>query len=265
MQGEKTKTITGRQTRGKDNDQFASRRRRPPTVYDDRREAIRSLYLESLQLVERLHRRLLDVIKDEFDRNGRSDINAIQALLLFNIGNSELTAGELRSRGYYLGSNVSYNLKKLVDLGFINHQRSRIDRRSVRVSLTPKGHGVAEVVAGLYERHIGSIEQVGGINHRRVPADEPRAAAPRPLLERHHRLPHVRSLLRPGSEAAQTGVTRHVNATSPKTYQDVARDRPPWCSQPSPEPSAAYSWTPDALAERRPRSMRFPCMVGDIG
>lgn len=137
---------------------------KPAAVADDRREAIRNLYLESLQLVERLHRRLLDVIKDEFDRNGRSDINAIQALLLFNIGNAELTAGELRSRGYYLGSNVSYNLKKLVDLGFINHQRSRIDRRSVRVSLTPKGAAIAEVVAGLYERHIGSIEQVGGIN-----------------------------------------------------------------------------------------------------
>ncbi|MEO9614641.1 MAG: MarR family winged helix-turn-helix transcriptional regulator [Nitratireductor sp.] len=127
-------------------------------------EAIRSLYLESLQLVERLHRRLLDVIKDEFERNGRSDINAIQALLLFNIGNAELTAGELRSRGYYLGSNVSYNLKKLVDLGFINHQRSRVDRRSVRVSLTPKGQEIAEVVGNLYNRHIGSIEQVGGIN-----------------------------------------------------------------------------------------------------
>lgn len=137
---------------------------RTAAVSDDRREAIRNLYLESLQLVERLHRRLLDVIKDEFDRAGRSDINAIQALLLFNIGNAELTAGELRSRGYYLGSNVSYNLKKLVELGFINHQRSRVDRRSVRVSLTPKGAAVAEIVAGLYERHIGSIEQVGGIN-----------------------------------------------------------------------------------------------------
>ena len=137
---------------------------KPAPVQDDRRDAIRTLYLESLQLVERLHRRLLDVIKDEFDRNGRSDINAIQALLLFNIGNAELTAGELRSRGYYLGSNVSYNLKKLVDLGFINHQRSRIDRRSVRVSLTPKGQAIAEVVAGLYERHIGLIEAVGGIN-----------------------------------------------------------------------------------------------------
>ena len=137
---------------------------KPAIATDERRDAIRSLYLESLQLVERLHRRLLDVVKDEFDRNGRSDINAIQALLLFNIGNSELTAGELRSRGYYLGSNVSYNLKKLVDLGFINHQRSRIDRRSVRVSLTPKGQAVAEVVGNLYERHVGSIEQVGGIN-----------------------------------------------------------------------------------------------------
>jgi DNA-binding MarR family transcriptional regulator len=131
---------------------------------EDRKDAIRSLYLESLQLVERLHRRLLDVVKDEFERQGRRDINAIQALLLFNIGNAELTAGELRTRGYYLGSNVSYNLKKLVELGFINHQRSRVDRRSVRVSLTPKGKEVAEVVDGLYERHIGSIEQVGGID-----------------------------------------------------------------------------------------------------
>lgn len=137
---------------------------KPAVAVDERREAIRSLYMESLQLVERLHRRLLDVIKDEFDRNGRSDINAIQALLLFNIGAAELTAGELRTRGYYLGSNVSYNLKKLVELGFINHQRSRIDRRSVRVSLTPKGQEIAEVVGRLYERHIGSIEQVGGIN-----------------------------------------------------------------------------------------------------
>ena len=130
---------------------------------EPREEAIRSLYLESLHLVERLHRRLLDVIKDEFDRQGRDDINAVQALLLFNIGNSELSAGELRSRGYYLGSIVSYNVKNLVDLGFINHQRSRIDRRSVRISLTEEGQEIAETVARLYERHVGSIEKVGGI------------------------------------------------------------------------------------------------------
>ena len=84
--------------------------------------------------------------------------------LLYNIGNSELTAGELRSRGYYLGSNVSYNLKKLVDQGFINHERSRVDRRSVRISLTEKGLGVANIVDGLYERQVMSVEQIGGIN-----------------------------------------------------------------------------------------------------
>ena len=124
---------------------------------------LKPLYMEALTLVERLHRRLLDVIKDEFDRAGRADVNSVQALLLFNIGESELTAGELRTRGYYLGSNVSYNLKKLVEMGYIHHQRSRMDRRSVRVSLTEKGREVADVVNHLYERHIRSIHQVGGI------------------------------------------------------------------------------------------------------
>ncbi|MCB1426227.1 MAG: MarR family winged helix-turn-helix transcriptional regulator [Zhengella sp.] len=134
-----------------------------PAASDKQESAIHSLYMESVHLLERLHRRLLDVVKDEFERNGRSDINAVQALLLFNIGDSELTAGELRTRGYYLGSNVSYNLKKMVDMGFLHHQRSRVDRRSVRVSLTQKGKDVAAIVSGLYQRHIGSIEQVGGI------------------------------------------------------------------------------------------------------
>ncbi|WP_237155185.1 transcriptional regulator LdtR [Oryzibacter oryziterrae] len=133
------------------------------TEQDDE-QGLQPLYLEALRLVERLHRRLLDVIKDEFDRTGRTDVNAVQALLLFNIGGSELTAGELRTRGYYLGSNVSYNLKKLVEMGYIHHQRSRMDRRSVRVKLTDKGQAVADIVEKLYNRHIISIETVGGIN-----------------------------------------------------------------------------------------------------
>jgi len=108
---------------------------------------------------------LLDVIKDEFERLGRGDVNSVQALLLYNIGDAELTAGELTSRGYYLGSNVSYNLKKLVDAGYIHHQRSTTDRRSVRVSLTDKGQEVSEVVNGLFQRQLKSLEQVGGVGH----------------------------------------------------------------------------------------------------
>ena len=134
-----------------------------PAEREVRFESIRPLYLEALTLVERLHRRLLDVIKDEFDRRGRADINSVQALLLYNIGDKELTAGELRTRGYYLGSNVSYNLKKLVETGFLDHQRSRVDRRSVRIRLTDKGREVREIVEALYQKHVRTVEQVGGI------------------------------------------------------------------------------------------------------
>jgi DNA-binding MarR family transcriptional regulator len=135
-----------------------------PADREARLELIRPLYLEALTLVERLHRRLLDVIKDEFDRRSRADINSVQALLLYNIGDKELTAGELRTRGYYLGSNVSYNLKKLVEMGFLDHQRSRIDRRSVRIKLTEKGTEVHDIVDTLYQKHVRTVEQVGGIS-----------------------------------------------------------------------------------------------------
>src|SRR5580704_5289488 len=107
---------------------------------------VSGLYLETLTMVERLHRRLLDVIKDEFDRRSRSDVNAVQALLLYNIG-----------------SNVSYNVKKLVEMGYLHHARSRIDRRSVRISLTERGKEVHRIVAGVYEKHARTIEQIGGI------------------------------------------------------------------------------------------------------
>jgi DNA-binding MarR family transcriptional regulator len=116
-------------------------------------------YLEALSLVERLHRLLLDVIKDEFERVGVLEINSVQALLLFNIGDNEVTAGELKSRGYYQGSNVSYNLKKLVEMGYMHHQRCEIDRRSVRVRLTEKGREIRDIVAELFERHAVGLEE----------------------------------------------------------------------------------------------------------
>jgi len=117
--------------------------------------------MDTLSLVERLHRLLLDVIKDEFERIGVLDINAVQALLLFNIGDNEVTAGELKSRGYYQGSNVSYNLKKLVEMGYMHHQRCEIDRRSVRVRLTEKGRSVRDHVAELFARHADGLERQG--------------------------------------------------------------------------------------------------------
>ena len=118
-------------------------------------------YLEALALVERLHRLLLDVIKDEFERINVLEINPVQALLLFNIGENEVTAGELKSRGYYQGSNVSYNLKKMVEMGYMHHQRSEIDRRSVRVRLTEKGRSIRDIVAELFARHADGLQSKG--------------------------------------------------------------------------------------------------------
>ncbi|MBN9532359.1 MAG: MarR family transcriptional regulator [Alphaproteobacteria bacterium] len=125
-----------------------------------------NLYLETLNLIERLHRQLLDVIKDELDRKDEREINSVQALLLFNVGDQELTAGELRTRGHYLGSNVSYNLKKLVDGGYIHHERSAADRRSVLVRLTPKGEAVRAMLGELFQRHLGSLSAVGNVEDK---------------------------------------------------------------------------------------------------
>jgi DNA-binding MarR family transcriptional regulator len=133
-------------------------------------ESFRTEYLQALRLIERLHRLLLDVIKDEFDRQGGAELNSVQALLLYNIGDSELTAGELKTRGYYLGSNVSYNLKKLVDMGYLHYKRSEVDRRSVRVSLTEKGKEACTIVSQLYHRQLGSIEAVGEVGRGEVQA-----------------------------------------------------------------------------------------------
>ena len=128
-------------------------------LLDGSTKALMASYLESLALVERLHRLLLDVIKDEFERLGVLEINSVQALLLFNIGENEVTAGELKSRGYYQGSNVSYNLKKLVELGYMHHQRSEIDRRSVRVRLTEKGRNIRVMLNDLFARHTEGFEK----------------------------------------------------------------------------------------------------------
>lgn len=114
-------------------------------------------YLETLAMVERLHRLLLDVVKDEFERLGILDINSVQALLLFNVGDNEVTAGELKTRGYYQGSNVSYNLKKLVECGYMHHQRCAVDRRAVRVRLTDRGRHIRGIIADLFQRHAEGI------------------------------------------------------------------------------------------------------------
>jgi DNA-binding MarR family transcriptional regulator len=139
-----------------------------PVQRDAGGNPIKHRYLEALTLIERLHRRLLDVIKDDFERTGEPEVNPVQALLLFNIADAELTAGELKTRGHYQGSNVSYNLKKLVEAGYVRHERSSTDKRSVRVSLTPKGQSIRDRVDALYNRQLSAVEQVVGLGSQEL-------------------------------------------------------------------------------------------------
>lgn len=116
-------------------------------------------YLETIRLIERLHRRFLDVIKTELDRLGVEDINNVQTLILFNINEEQLTVGELTARGYYLGSNVSYNVKKLVENGYLQQERSPHDRRMTRVRLSDKGLDLTQKIDQLYQRNADDLQE----------------------------------------------------------------------------------------------------------
>ncbi|MFT5438595.1 MAG: DNA-binding MarR family transcriptional regulator [Alphaproteobacteria bacterium] len=120
---------------------------------------VKQAYLDTILLIERLHRQFLEVVKAELDRLGIEDINNVQSLILSHIGDEELTVGELTYRGYYQGSNVSYNVKKMVENGYLLQERSNHDRRTVRVKVSDKGRTICAAVTALYDRH---VEQLAG-------------------------------------------------------------------------------------------------------
>jgi DNA-binding MarR family transcriptional regulator len=99
------------------------------------------------------------VVKLEIEGLGIHDINNVQGMMLFNIGDAEMTVGELTLRGCYLGSNVSYNVKKMVENGYLVQERSEHDRRSIHVRLSDKGMRLRDKLSAMHERHIGMLAQ----------------------------------------------------------------------------------------------------------
>ena len=114
-------------------------------------------YYKSILLIERLHRQFLELLKAELDRQGIQDINNVQSLILYNIGSDDMTVGELTARGYYLGSNVSYNVKKMVENGYLVQERSQHDRRSVRVRLSDKGLTLRDRMSAMFGRQVDAL------------------------------------------------------------------------------------------------------------
>jgi DNA-binding MarR family transcriptional regulator len=120
---------------------------------------MQSPYLDLIAAVERLHRQFLEVVKLELDNHAVHDINNVQAMILYNIGDLEMTVGELTLRGCYLGSNVSYNVKNMLENGYIVQERSPHDRRTVRIHLSEKGLALHQKLKRMHERHMASLAQ----------------------------------------------------------------------------------------------------------
>jgi DNA-binding MarR family transcriptional regulator len=120
---------------------------------------LKQVYTESILLIERLHRRFLDVVKAELDRLKIDDVNNVQTLILYNISGEQLTIGELTNRGYYLGSNVSYNVKKLVENGYLVQEKAPHDKRSTRIKLSEKAVNLCKRVDALYQRNIDTLSK----------------------------------------------------------------------------------------------------------
>src|SRR5918911_4517387 len=120
---------------------------------------MKAAYLDTISLIERLHRHFLEIIKLELDGMGVHDINNVQGLILFNIGDAEMTVGELTLRGCYLGSNVSYNVKKMVENGYLIQERSEHDRRSIHVRLSEKGAKLRDKLSAMHHRHVEMLAQ----------------------------------------------------------------------------------------------------------
>jgi DNA-binding MarR family transcriptional regulator len=118
-------------------------------------------YFHVISLIERLHRQFLELVKLELEGLGIHDINNVQGMILFSIGDSQMTVGELTLRGCYLGSNVSYNVKKMVENGYLAQQRSLHDRRSVHVHLTEKGSELRDSLTAMHHRHVEMLSQGG--------------------------------------------------------------------------------------------------------
>ena len=123
------------------------------------RTVVRRDYLDLTRAIERLHRRFLDVLRAELTRLGLRELNGVQALLLSNIGDEEITIRDLVDRGYYQGSNVSYNIKKLTEMGYLVQRRAPHDKRSVTVALTDKAHEVVGHIRRLEERIASSLAE----------------------------------------------------------------------------------------------------------
>ena len=126
-------------------------------------ETVADSFLRSLSLLEQAHRRLHDVVKDDLERGGERNLTGVQALLLYEIGDTETPASALRARGAFAGTSLSYNVKKLQEGGYLIQTRSEEDKRTVSLKLTARGLKVRSRVESLFEKQSAALEPTASV------------------------------------------------------------------------------------------------------
>nr|WP_044549738.1 MarR family transcriptional regulator [Azospirillum lipoferum] len=119
--------------------------------------AVPAVYTDLGRVMESITRRFLDVLRMELARIGVTDLSPTQALMLLHIGTEELSVRDLLERGYYLGSNASYNLKHLVEAGYVDRSPSLRDRRAARLKLSEQGLATCEALKKLEAARADSL------------------------------------------------------------------------------------------------------------
>ena len=109
-------------------------------------------YLSAIRMIERLHRQFFEMVRKILDAKSVRDLNAAQAIVMFHIGEEDMTVGELTNRGYYLDSNPSYNVRKMVEAVYLVQERSRHYQRSIRLRLTEKGLELRGTLQDMFNR-----------------------------------------------------------------------------------------------------------------
>ena len=117
-------------------------------------------YLNVLQLLPQIHRQFMEVIKKDLEGIKINDINNVQSIMLFNIGDTTLSIGDLTLSGVYIGSNVSYHVKKMVENGYLIQEHSAYDRRVSHVRGTEKGRKLREELTMTHQRRIDLLADV---------------------------------------------------------------------------------------------------------
>mgnify|MGYP006277020703 CR=1 FL=1 len=118
-------------------------------------------YLDLVKAIERMHRQSLDTVKIALETSQHRDMTPVQAMMLVNLGGEALSVGELGRRGAYVGSNISYNVKRMVENGYIVTERSELDRRTTVIRETEKGREVADLIRAELDRQRATLETQG--------------------------------------------------------------------------------------------------------